>query len=376
MPAGDLAEEARRRIFNSLKALLIPNILFEQFGFTYFGPVDGHDLFAVESVLEKARDFRDGPILVHVQTQKGHGYGPAEDDNVKWHGVSAAGAASQARRSTRRLADTVRDPGPDPKTADHSGHAGRHRVAAALQGVSGWLIDVGICEQHASRWPGSRPRASCLIVAITDVLQARVRPGASTTSRQDLDARDDRAARATTAARIRVCTTSATCALSPHHAMAPRDERDLRHMLWTAHRHAAGRGSVGLRFPRTGVARRSTPLREIPMGTSETLKRATCRHRCVRHPANAAFPMPPTRSRATASRPPSSTRASRNRSTRERLLACGPHPRFVTVEERRGDGLRFGGRRALSERGARGHRDARHPRRARDHGAQGLWRHH
>ena len=44
MPAGELAEEARRRIFNSLKALLIPNLLFEQLGFTYFGPVDGHDL--------------------------------------------------------------------------------------------------------------------------------------------------------------------------------------------------------------------------------------------------------------------------------------------------------------------------------------------
>src|SRR5439155_791675 len=93
LPGAELAEEARRRIFTSMKALLIPNLLFEQFGFTYFGPVDGHDLFAVEHLLEKARDFRDGPILVHLHTQKGHGYGPAEDDNVKWHGVSATGAA-------------------------------------------------------------------------------------------------------------------------------------------------------------------------------------------------------------------------------------------------------------------------------------------
>src|SRR2546426_7576871 len=93
MPGGELAEEARRRIFTSLKALFIPNILFEQLGFTYFGPVDGHDLFAVEGVLEKARDFRDGPVFVHVQTQKGHGYGPAAVDNVKWHGVSATGSA-------------------------------------------------------------------------------------------------------------------------------------------------------------------------------------------------------------------------------------------------------------------------------------------
>src|SRR3954471_853832 len=89
LPGSDLVEEARRRIFNSMKALLIPNLLFEQFGFTYFGPVDGHDLFAVQSVLEKARDFHDGPVLVHLHTQKGHGYGPAEIDNIKWHGVSA-----------------------------------------------------------------------------------------------------------------------------------------------------------------------------------------------------------------------------------------------------------------------------------------------
>src|SRR5947199_6484064 len=64
MPGSDLAEEARRRIFNSLKALLIPNLLFEQLGVTYFGPVDGHHLFAVETVLEHAREFADGPVCV------------------------------------------------------------------------------------------------------------------------------------------------------------------------------------------------------------------------------------------------------------------------------------------------------------------------
>src|SRR5207237_9916752 len=50
MPGGDLAEEARRRIFNSLKALLVPNLLLEQLGFTYFGPVDGKALFALEGL--------------------------------------------------------------------------------------------------------------------------------------------------------------------------------------------------------------------------------------------------------------------------------------------------------------------------------------
>src|SRR5438105_11348362 len=114
MPAGDLAEEARRRLFTSLKAIFIPNILFEQFGFTYFGPVNGHDLDALDGVLRKARDFNDGPVFVHVHTQKGHGYGPAEDDNQKWHGVSPLGAAAAAGTTpatgpqyTRVFADAV-----------------------------------------------------------------------------------------------------------------------------------------------------------------------------------------------------------------------------------------------------------------------------
>src|ERR1700704_1688845 len=108
MPAGELAEEARRRLFNSLKAIFMPNILFEQFGFTYFGPVNGHDLDAVEGVLKKARDFDDGPVFVHLHTQKGHGYGPAEEDNQKWHGVSASGSAAvSAPQYTKVFADAV-----------------------------------------------------------------------------------------------------------------------------------------------------------------------------------------------------------------------------------------------------------------------------
>ena len=152
MPGSDLAEEARRRIFNSLKALLIPNLLFEQLGFTYFGPVDGHDLFALETLLERARDFREGPIFVHVHSQKGHGYGPAEEDNVKWHGVSATGSAKpNAPQYTTVFADTVREI----LTADDRAVA----ITAAMPGGTGLLplfkefperlFDVGICEQHA-----------------------------------------------------------------------------------------------------------------------------------------------------------------------------------------------------------------------------------
>src|SRR5205085_11264722 len=147
MPAGDLAEEARRRLFNSLKAIFMPNILFEQFGFTYFGPVNGHDLDALEGVLKKARDFHDGPVFVHVHTQKGHGYGPAEEDNQKWHGVSATGSAKpNAPQYTTVFADTVREI----LTADQRAVA----ITAAMPGGTGLLplfkefperlFDVGI----------------------------------------------------------------------------------------------------------------------------------------------------------------------------------------------------------------------------------------
>src|ERR671935_409861 len=152
MPGSDLVEEARRRIFNSMKALLIPNLLFEQFGFTYFGPVDGHDLFAVQHLLERARDFRDGPILVHVHTQKGHGYGPAEDDNVKWHGVSPSGSApATAPTYTKVFADTVRElmRADDRVVAITAAMPDGTGLTSLFKEFPNRMFDVGISEQHA-----------------------------------------------------------------------------------------------------------------------------------------------------------------------------------------------------------------------------------
>src|SRR5437016_2849942 len=149
MPGSDLAEEARRRIFNSLKALLIPNLLFEQLGFTYFGPVDGHDLFAVESVLERARDFADGPVFVHVHSEKGHGYGPAEEDNVKWHGVSATGSAKPAApQYTAVFADAVREilAADTRAVAITAAMPGGTGLQPLLKDFTGRLFDVGVLE--------------------------------------------------------------------------------------------------------------------------------------------------------------------------------------------------------------------------------------
>lgn len=75
-----------RRLKGSLKYLLVPTSIFEELGFTYLGPVDGHDLNALTEVLEGAKKLR-GPVLIHVLTKKGKGYKPAEENPAMFHGT-------------------------------------------------------------------------------------------------------------------------------------------------------------------------------------------------------------------------------------------------------------------------------------------------
>ena len=71
---------------NRLKTMMLRHVWFEEFGFHYLGPVDGHDLPALVSALTAAKE-EDRPVLLHVVTKKGHGYGPAEKNPTAWHGV-------------------------------------------------------------------------------------------------------------------------------------------------------------------------------------------------------------------------------------------------------------------------------------------------
>jgi len=88
LPAlGDSVGEIAKRLETGLKNVLVPGGLFEALGFTYFGPVDGHDLEHLLELLPKLLD-RKGPVLLHVLTRKGKGLAPAERDNESFHGVS------------------------------------------------------------------------------------------------------------------------------------------------------------------------------------------------------------------------------------------------------------------------------------------------
>lgn len=154
---GKLAKTVER-LKDSVKYLLMNGVLFEQFGFTYFGPVDGHDLVQLTETIEQASRVQ-GPVLVHVITVKGKGYSPAEADSHKWHGISPYKIESgQVLKAvgppmyTEVFSDALMD------LADQDDRI--VAVTPAMPGGSGLLkfaakypdrmIDVGIAEQHAA----------------------------------------------------------------------------------------------------------------------------------------------------------------------------------------------------------------------------------
>ncbi|MBK5074028.1 1-deoxy-D-xylulose-5-phosphate synthase [Budviciaceae bacterium CWB-B4] len=79
-------KELVKRTEEHLKGMVVPGTLFEEFGFNYIGPVDGHDVQALVQTLKNMRSLK-GPQLLHIMTKKGKGYAPAEKDPIGWHGV-------------------------------------------------------------------------------------------------------------------------------------------------------------------------------------------------------------------------------------------------------------------------------------------------
>ena len=80
--------ETAHKIKKGIKGTIIPNMYFEDIGFTYLGPVDGHNIEELETILKKSQNI-NGPILIHVITKKGKGYGIAEENPDKFHGISS-----------------------------------------------------------------------------------------------------------------------------------------------------------------------------------------------------------------------------------------------------------------------------------------------
>ncbi|GLS23418.1 1-deoxy-D-xylulose-5-phosphate synthase [Labrys miyagiensis] len=148
-----------RRTEEYARAFWTGGTLFEELGFYYIGPIDGHNLDHLLPVLKNVRDQADGPVLVHVVTQKGKGYGPAEESADKYHGVvkfdvitgAQVKAKANAPAYTRVFAESlVKEAEKDEKVV---------AITAAMPSGTGLdlfqqafprrLFDVGIAEQHA-----------------------------------------------------------------------------------------------------------------------------------------------------------------------------------------------------------------------------------
>ena len=155
---GKPAYAAMHGVKQGLKDLLAPQVMFEDLGLKYVGPIDGHDVAAVESALRRARG-HGGPVVVHCVTRKGKGYQPAEDDDADcFHGVGAIDpvtgrplATGAALPWTQVFADAIADlatqrPDVVAVTAAMLRPVGLHPFATAFPDR---VFDVGIAEQHA-----------------------------------------------------------------------------------------------------------------------------------------------------------------------------------------------------------------------------------
>lgn len=150
--------ELARRAEEHVKGLIVPGTLFEEFGFNYIGPIDGHDMDALLHTLRNVQHLR-GPQLLHVITKKGKGYAPAEADPVKYHGVSPfdpqQGIVSSTKKPALNYSDIFGNWICDMAAADRRLVA----ITPAMREGSGLVrfereypqryFDVAIAEQHS-----------------------------------------------------------------------------------------------------------------------------------------------------------------------------------------------------------------------------------
>ena len=282
--ASKLAKKLSRRVHGAAskaeefaRGLAMGGTLFEELGFYYVGPIDGHNLDQLIPVLENVRDNAQGPVLVHVVTQKGKGYAPAEASADKYHGVvkfdvitgkqdKGPGGGPPAYQNVfgetlAKLAET--DPRIVAITAAMPSGTGVDKFAQAHPERA---FDVGIAEQHgvtfAAGLAAQGMRPFCAIYST--FLQRAYDQVVHDVAIQNLPVRFaiDRAglvgADGSTHAGSFDVTYLAT--LPNFVVMAPSDEAELVHMTYTAACHDSG--PIAFRYPRgngTGIA-----LPEIP----------------------------------------------------------------------------------------------------------------
>ena len=280
----NLAHLLEDTVKSVIKGLFVPGRHFEDLGFRYFGPIDGHNLPFLVETLESVKKL-NGPRLIHVVTRKGKGYVPAEEKSGPFHGtapfVVSTGkkVAPSSLTYTSVFGKTMVDIGQsDPKLVC---------ITAAMPDGTGLVefaekfpdraFDVGIAEQHAVTFAGGMAaegfKPVCAIYStfmqrafdsvIHDVCNMNL-PVTFAIDRAGIVGDDGSTHQG-------VFDLSFMRAIPNMVVMAPKDENELRHMLFTAVNH---NGPVSVRYPRGNAL--GVPLdqrlRELEIGKAELLR--------------------------------------------------------------------------------------------------------
>jgi 1-deoxy-D-xylulose-5-phosphate synthase len=285
---GDRLRSVAQGMERGIKAVVTPGMLFESLGFRYFGPLNGHNIIKLVQLLRHVKDLK-GPIIIHVNTEKGKGYAPAERDATRFHGVTPfdknTGEECKKKSSIpsytavfgKALLEICRQ---NPKVIG---------ITAAMPDGTGLtdlqvelpeqFFDVGIAEQHAVTFAaGMATEGYIPVVAIySTFLQRAFDQIVHDCALQDLHVvfALDRGGLvgADGATHHGALDLSFLRCVQGMVVMAPKDEQELRDMLFTAVERKGG--PIALRYPRgtaLGVAVREG-FSGIEIGKGETLRR-------------------------------------------------------------------------------------------------------
>jgi 1-deoxy-D-xylulose-5-phosphate synthase len=284
LPHGDKAWELARKLKSSVEGLFFPNLIWDELGFHYVGPVNGHDFRELEEALARAREVsRDGtPVVIHALTHKGRGFQQAEENPSKFHqpGTPTGAPGSGARYTYSQVfAKTlITMMGKDPKIVAIS--------AAMLEGTGlaevkkkfpDRVYDVGIAEEHAVIMAAGMAKAGLKPVVsiystflqrsfdqlIHDVCLQNL-PVTICIDRAGLVGDDGKTHQG-------VFDISYTRLVPNMTVAAPKDENELQHLLYTA---ITSGHPFAIRYPR-GVAlgvELDPALKTIPVGRGELLR--------------------------------------------------------------------------------------------------------
>jgi 1-deoxy-D-xylulose-5-phosphate synthase len=284
--------EAARKAEEYARGLVTGGTLFEELGFYYVGPIDGHNLDHLLPVLKNLRSDREpGPVLLHVVTRKGHGYAPAEQSADKYHGVSRFDVVTGVQEASKAATPSytsifakslIREAEKDPKvvaiTAAMPAGTGLDKFAERFPDR---CFDVGIAEQHAVTFAaglaadGLKPFAAIYSTFLQRAYDQVVHDVAI----QHLPVRFaiDRAGLvgADGATHAGSFDLAYLCCLPEIVVMAAGDEAELVHMVATA--VAYGEGPLAFRYPRGEGLGVEVPQQGVPLaiGKGRVLREGT-----------------------------------------------------------------------------------------------------